>query len=113
MTEYVRNVASIIKKQYCTPFAKKMSSLAIFIAFLFLAVGSVQAQTEWPKIVPSNDGSPISYEIYGAGKPTLVFVHGWSCDTRYWRNQLSHFSKKHQIVVLASTLIRIDPPVLT
>jgi len=100
MMEYARNVASIIKKQYCIPFAKKMSSLAIFIAVLFLAVGSVQAQTEWPKIVTSNDGSPISYEIYGAGEPTLVFVHGWSCDTRYWRNQLSHFSKKHQIVVL-------------
>jgi pimeloyl-ACP methyl ester carboxylesterase len=29
-----------------------------------------------------------------------VFVHGWSCDARYWRAQLSHFSKNHRVVVL-------------
>jgi len=100
MMEYARNEASVIKKQYCTPFVKNIFSFAIFVVVLFLAVGLVQAQTEWPKIVPSNDGSPISYEIYGTGEPTLVFVHGWSCDARYWRNQLSYFSKKHQVVML-------------
>jgi pimeloyl-ACP methyl ester carboxylesterase len=29
-----------------------------------------------------------------------VFVHGWSCDARYWRSQLSHFSKNHRVVTL-------------
>ena len=48
----------------------------------------------------SKDGVPISYEIYGAGEPTLVFVHGWSCDARYWRAQLPYFSKKHRVVTL-------------
>ena len=60
----------------------------------------MQAQAEWPYVVPSEDGTPISYEIYGAGEPTLVFVHGWSCDARYWRAQLSYFSKNHRVVVL-------------
>jgi pimeloyl-ACP methyl ester carboxylesterase len=67
---------------------------------LFMAVGLVQAQTEWPGIVPSKDGTPISYEIYGTGEPALVFVHGWSCDARYWRAQFPHFSKKHRVVML-------------
>jgi len=67
---------------------------------MFLAFGSVGAQEQWPHVVPSKDGTPISYEIYGVGEPSLVFVHGWSCDARYWRAQLSHFSKNHRVVVL-------------
>jgi pimeloyl-ACP methyl ester carboxylesterase len=65
-----------------------------------LAFGVVRAQEQWPHVVPSKDGTPISYEIYGLGEPSLVFVHGWSCDARYWRAQLSHFSKNHRVVVL-------------
>jgi len=67
---------------------------------MFLAFGSVGAQEQWPHVVPSKDGTPISYEIYGVGEPSLVFVHGWSCDARYWREQLSYFSKNHRVVVL-------------
>jgi pimeloyl-ACP methyl ester carboxylesterase len=75
-------------------------SFAIYFVFLFLTLGAMQAQAEWPYVVPSEDGTPISYEIYGAGEPTLVFVHGWSCDARYWRAQLPYFSKNHRVVVL-------------
>ena len=67
---------------------------------MFLAFGSVGAQEQWPHVVPSKDGTAIFYEIYGVGEPSLVFVHGWSCDARYWRAQVSHFSKNHRVVVL-------------
>ncbi len=67
---------------------------------VFLVFGAVWAQEEWPHVVPSKDGTPISYEIVGVGEPSLVFVHGWSCDARYWRAQLSLFSKKHRVVVM-------------
>ena len=90
----------MIKKQYIKPITRKISSLTVLFTILFLAVGLVQAQTEWPKIVPSKDGTPISYEIYGTGEPTLVFVHGWSCDARYWRAQLPYFSKKYRVVMI-------------
>ena len=73
--------------------------LAGFV-FLLLACGTVYAQVDWPRVAHSKDGTPISYEVYGKGEPTLVFVHGWSCDARYWRAQLSHFLKKHRVVVL-------------
>ena len=88
------------KKNYCKPAAKYSLSLLSCLVVLFLAFGDVRAQAEWPHVVPSKDGTPISYEIYGAGEPTLVFVHGWSCDARYWRAQLPHFSKNHRVVVL-------------
>jgi pimeloyl-ACP methyl ester carboxylesterase len=74
--------------------------LVICLVVLLLTFRAVQAQAEWPHVVPSKDGTPISYEIYGVGEPTLVFVHGWSCDARYWRAQLSHFTKNHRVVLI-------------
>ncbi|MCU7844468.1 MAG: alpha/beta hydrolase [Candidatus Thiodiazotropha sp. (ex Monitilora ramsayi)] len=67
---------------------------------LMLLCGAVQAHTEWPGVVLSKDGTPISYEIRGSGQTTLVFVHGWSCDARYWRMQWPVFSGKYRVVTL-------------
>lgn len=74
--------------------------LLVLVAVLLLTLAAVQAQAQWPQVVPSKDGTPISYESYGDGEPTLVFVHGWSCDARYWRAQLQHFSQKNRVVIL-------------
>jgi hypothetical protein len=88
------------KRDYSKEAAKYSIGLLIFLAAMFYTFGMVQAQEEWPHVVVSRDGNSISYEAYGTGEPTLVFVHGWSCDARYWRAQLSYFSKKHRVVVL-------------
>ena len=88
------------KRNYCKPAARYSISLLSCLVTLFLGFGAVRAHAEWPHVVPSKDGTPISYEIYGVGEPSLVFVHGWSCDARYWRAQVSHFSKNHRVVVL-------------
>lgn len=72
--------------------------LCFVVVFLVLQVSRAQAQ--WPGVVPSRDGTPISYETYGAGEPTLVFVHGWSCDSRYWREQIPFFSRNNRVVLL-------------
>ncbi len=69
-------------------------------ALLVLAFGAKDARADWPRIVPSKDGTPISYEVFGEGETALVFVHGWSCDSRYWREQVPVFSKKYRVVVL-------------
>ena len=71
-----------------------------WLMLLVLCAGAAQAQAEWPRFAASKDGVPISYEVYGSGEPTLVFVHGWSCDARYWRAQVPAFSGKYRVVVL-------------
>jgi pimeloyl-ACP methyl ester carboxylesterase len=48
----------------------------------------------------SADGVPIRFDTDGLGKPALVFVHGWSCDRTYWRNQIVAFSTRHLVVSL-------------
>jgi pimeloyl-ACP methyl ester carboxylesterase len=44
------------------------------------------------------DGVHVQYRVYGHGEPTLVFIHGWSCDSNYWREQVPVF-KQHFTVV--------------
>jgi pimeloyl-ACP methyl ester carboxylesterase len=50
--------------------------------------------------VASDDGVAIVYETHGVGPRALVFVHGWSCDRGYWRGQLNHFAREHQVVAI-------------
>lgn len=70
------------------------------LVFLMMALGERQALADWPHVALSGDGTPVSYEVYGTGEPTLVFVHGWSCDARYWREQVPFFSRTNRVVVL-------------
>ena len=42
----------------------------------------------------------VQYRVYGAGEPALVFIHGWSCDSNYWREQLPAFDKKYTLVTV-------------
>ena len=72
----------------------------LFALSLTIFPAQAGAQSVWPQTAVSKDGVPIAYEQYGAGEPTLVFVHGWSCDSRYWRAQIDHFAKKYRVVVL-------------
>lgn len=70
------------------------------LVLLLFLVGQVHADAQWPRVAVSNDGTPISYEVSGTGDPAMVFIHGWSCDARYWRCQVPVFSRKHRVIVL-------------
>lgn len=73
--------------------------VAAFLSGLWMT--SVSAAGAVPgRITPSFDGVPISYSVYGKGDVTLVFVHGWSCDSRYWHRQVPYFSKRFSVVTV-------------
>jgi pimeloyl-ACP methyl ester carboxylesterase len=90
----------MLRTWYRTECSSIISGCAMMLAILLLTVCTVRAQAEWPQVVTSKDGTLISYEVYGVGEPTLIFVHGWSCDGRYWHKQISHFSQKHKVVLV-------------
>ena len=48
----------------------------------------------------SADGVRIHYRVGGKGSPALVFVHCWSCDAGYWREQLPVFARDHRVVAV-------------
>ena len=48
-----------------------------------------------------SEGVDIHYREYNPkGSPILLFIHGWSCDQSYWRNQLPFFAKNYRVVTL-------------
>lgn len=53
-----------------------------------------------PRIAVAPDGVHVQYRMYGSGEPALVLIHGWSCDSNYWREQVPEFSKKYTIVAV-------------
>jgi len=53
-----------------------------------------------PRIAIAPDGVHVQYHVYGKGEPALVFIHGWSCDSNYWREQLPQFKQKYTLVTV-------------
>ena len=87
-------------KQFFKSDKKQLISLIACLFLLLTVTWNTSAQENWPRVAYSKDSTPISYEVYGKGDPTLVFVHGWSCDSRYWRAQVPEFSKKYRVVLI-------------
>jgi len=53
-----------------------------------------------PRIAIAPDGVHVQYHVYGAGEPALVFIHGWSCDSNYWREQVPVFKQHYTVVTV-------------
>ena len=79
---------------------KTISSRKWLVGWMSLMWLAGVAFADGPRVAVSKDGTPIAYEVRGSGEPTLVFVHGWSCDARYWREQVPEFAKSHRVVAL-------------
>jgi hypothetical protein len=68
------NTTVIEDRLKCKPANRHSVCLIMCLVILFLLFGVIQAEAKWPQVVPSKDGIPISFEVYGAGEPSLVFV---------------------------------------
>jgi len=64
--------------------------LAAVASFATVRTGSVAAR----------DGVKIVYDVRGGGDTTLLFVHCWSCDRSFWKNQADVFAEHYQVVTL-------------
>src|SRR5215510_12963957 len=53
-----------------------------------------------PRIAIAPDGVHVQYHVYGSAEPALVFVHGWSADSNYWREQVPVFRQKYTVVTV-------------
>lgn len=74
------------------------SLLGVVIVALTLTAGCPNSEPS--NTVLSADGTPIRFDVRGAGEPALVFVHGWSGDRSGWRYQTEVFSRDHLVVTL-------------
>jgi pimeloyl-ACP methyl ester carboxylesterase len=78
--------------------------LSLVVILLMGGLGLVQTgchkNVETVKIATSADGSVINYYEHGQEGPVLVFVHGWSCDASYWKEQVEYFKDKYHMVLI-------------
>ena len=74
--------------------------LATLVAFEGAAAQSAATQGGQVGEATSHDGVRIAYEVRGEDSTALVFVHGWSCDRTYWREQIEPFARDFTVVAV-------------
>jgi len=50
--------------------------------------------------IASFDGSRIAYDVRGEGDITIVFIHGWVCNSSFWRPQVEFFAADYRVVTI-------------
>lgn len=54
-----------------------------------------------PRIADSAAGGVhIQYRLYGRGEPVVVLVHGWSCDSNYWAQQIKPLAARYTVATV-------------
>lgn len=51
-------------------------------------------------VASTDDGEIIAYSVTGSGDTAMIFVHGWSLDSRLWQNQIDFFSPQYKVITL-------------
>lgn len=46
----------------------------------------------------ARNGVRLAYDDRSSGEPTIVFVHGWTCDRSFFAPQVEHFARRHRVV---------------
>ncbi len=76
----------------------KRHILLILIPILLLSGCADKEVSLRHDVALSLDSERIAYDVAGKGKTSLIFIHGWSCDGRYWQKQVPAFAKDYQVI---------------
>lgn len=83
-----------------TGITMRKNILGIIVCFFILSGCTKDTAFVKHDIAISSDSERIAYSIYGTQETALIFIHGWSCDSRYWLNQTSAFSKEYRVITI-------------
>lgn len=78
----------------------KRQILSLLIACLLISGCSENEVSVRYDVALSSDSERIAYNVAGAGKTSLIFIHGWSCDSRYWQYQIPVFAGDYQVIAI-------------
>ena len=86
---------------------KYLRQIMLLVFILYLSFFSCTKDSKTSKeaaagknFVESADGVPIHFKVQGEGDVSLVFVHGWCTDKRYWDAQIPSFKVYYRVVTL-------------
>ena len=78
----------------------KKQILFILILLLLLSGCASDELSLRHDVAVSIDSERIAYDVAGKGKTSLIFIHSWSCDGRYWQKQMPVFAKAFQVITV-------------
>jgi len=84
-------------------------------ALLGAAAPMLPAQAEGrlaqaPSFFATLDGLKVHYKVLGSGQPTLLLVHGWTCNLGFWKGQASLADQMRLVLVDLPGHGRSDKP---
>lgn len=85
-------------------------------ALLCLTPSAARAQDRIataPSLFAMLDGSKVHYKVIGSGEPTLVLVHGFSCNLGFWKGQIPLADSMRLVLVDLPGHGQSDKPELT
>jgi pimeloyl-ACP methyl ester carboxylesterase len=78
----------------------KKQILFILIPFFLLTGCANNRLSLRHDVALSFDSERIAYNVVGKGKTALIFIHGWSCDGRYWQKQIPVFANEYKVITV-------------
>jgi pimeloyl-ACP methyl ester carboxylesterase len=72
-----------------------LSSALCFSALLSTPLPAAEAVSHFANL----DGTKVHYDSYGQGDEAVVFIHGWTCDSTFWKAQAPIYEKRRSLLV--------------
>ena len=53
-----------------------------------------------PQLALTSDYVHIDYRVWGQGEPAVILIHGWACDSNYWRAQIDALKARYTVIAV-------------
>ena len=73
----------------------KLSAIVCLSALVVGPITASEASSRFAKL----DGDKIHYISFGEGDEALVFIHGWTCDSTFWKMQAPLYENRRSLLV--------------
>ena len=80
----------------------RLCLLVVWTFLLMAGLAPQAAQTAQAASVDqwaSLDGKRLYYQDHPGGQPALVLVHGWSCNSSFWKRQAPALAGRHRLII--------------
>ncbi|RJP82674.1 MAG: alpha/beta hydrolase [Desulfobacteraceae bacterium] len=80
----------------------KMAITIISLSMFCFLISCSKSSTIYAPLVydPAKDSIRVFYTAEGKKDPTILFVHGWSCDHTFWDAQVRYFKNNYRVVTI-------------
>lgn len=79
--------------------AKLCIALLFLLCTFVCSANAGESNADWKQV--ALDGISVSYQDSGPkDAQTLLFIHGWACDSSFWQAQMDHFADRYRCLAL-------------